>query len=47
MLRDVIEGPAKVARLRLENVLAAQLVADTKIGESLPLLAFTARNSRS
>jgi WD40 repeat protein len=43
MLRDVIEGPAKVARLRLENGLAAQLVADTDSGESLPLLAFTLR----
>ena len=43
MLREVIEGPAKVARLRLENGLAAQLVADTASGESLPLLAFTLR----
>jgi hypothetical protein len=43
MLRDVIEGPAKVARLRLENGLSAQLVADTNSGESLPLLAFTLR----
>ncbi len=43
MLRDVIEQPAKVARLRLENGLAAQLVADTDSGEALPLLAFTLR----
>jgi energy-coupling factor transporter ATP-binding protein EcfA2 len=43
MLRDVIEGPAKVARLRLDNGLAAQLVADTDSGEALPLLAFTLR----
>ncbi|HEV7450773.1 MAG TPA: TIR domain-containing protein, partial [Pseudonocardiaceae bacterium] len=43
MLRDVIEQPAKVARLRLENDLAAQLVADTDSGEALPLLAFTLR----
>ncbi len=43
MLRDVIEGPAKVARLRLENGLAAGLVADTGSGEALPLLAFTLR----
>ncbi len=43
MLRDVIEGPAKVARLRLENGLAAALVADTASGEALPLLAFTLR----
>ncbi|MCA1693775.1 MAG: WD40 repeat domain-containing protein, partial [Actinobacteria bacterium] len=43
MLREVIKGPAKVARLRLEDGLAAQLVADTESGESLPLLAFTLR----
>jgi WD40 repeat protein len=43
MLRDVIEGPAKVARLRLDNGLAAQLIADTDSGEALPLLAFTLR----
>ncbi len=43
MLRDIIEGPAKVARLRLDNGLAAQLVADTGSGEALPLLAFTLR----
>jgi hypothetical protein len=43
MLRDVIEEPAKVARLRLDNGLAAQLVADTGGGEALPLLAFTLR----
>jgi type II secretory pathway predicted ATPase ExeA len=39
MLREVIEGPAKVARLRLEEGLAAVLVADTDSGETLPLLA--------
>jgi hypothetical protein len=43
MLRDVIEGPATVARLRLEDGLAAQLIADTDSGEALPLLAFTLR----
>ncbi len=43
MLRDVIEQPAKVTRLRLDNGLAAQLVADTDSGEALPLLAFTLR----
>ncbi|MDQ3762669.1 MAG: TIR domain-containing protein [Actinomycetota bacterium] len=43
MLREVIEQPAKVARLRLENGLAAALVADTGSGEALPLLAFTLR----
>ncbi|MCA1820695.1 MAG: TIR domain-containing protein [Pseudonocardia sp.] len=43
MLRDVIEQPAKVARLRLEDGLAALLVADTESGEALPLLAFILR----
>jgi energy-coupling factor transporter ATP-binding protein EcfA2 len=43
MLREVIEGPAKVARLRLDDGLAAALVADTTSGEALPLLAFTLR----
>ncbi len=43
MLREVIERPAKVARLHLENGLAATLVADTGSGEALPLLAFTLR----
>jgi Novel STAND NTPase 1/TIR domain len=43
MLRDVIEQPAKVARLRLGGGLAAALVADTDSGEALPLLAFTLR----
>ena len=43
MLREVIERPAKVARLRLEDGLAAALVADTASGEALPLLAFTLR----
>ncbi|MGH3852769.1 MAG: TIR domain-containing protein [Pseudonocardiaceae bacterium] len=41
MLRDVIEAPAKMARLRLDDGLAAVLVADTGSGEALPLLAFT------
>jgi WD40 repeat protein/type II secretory pathway predicted ATPase ExeA len=40
MLREVIEQPAKTARLRLEDGLAAALVADTHSGEALPLLAF-------
>ncbi|MGH3772064.1 MAG: TIR domain-containing protein, partial [Pseudonocardiaceae bacterium] len=43
MLREVIERPAKVARLRLDDGLAAALVADTGSGEALPLLAFTLR----
>jgi WD40 repeat protein/energy-coupling factor transporter ATP-binding protein EcfA2 len=42
-LRDVIEQPAKVARLRLDEGLAAQLVTDTRSGEALPLLAFILR----
>ncbi|MDQ2882329.1 MAG: TIR domain-containing protein, partial [Actinomycetota bacterium] len=43
MLREVIERPAKVARLRLDEGLAAALVADTASGEALPLLAFLLR----
>jgi TIR domain/WD domain, G-beta repeat len=43
MLRDVIEQPARVVRLRLDDGLAAALVADTDSGEALPLLAFTLR----
>ncbi|MGH3808368.1 MAG: TIR domain-containing protein, partial [Pseudonocardiaceae bacterium] len=43
MLREVIEQPARVARLRLDNGLAAALVAGTGSGEALPLLAFTLR----
>ena len=42
-LREVIEGPAKMARLRLEDGLTALLVADSGSGEALPLLAFTLR----
>ncbi len=42
-LREVIEQPAKAARLRLDDGLATQLVADTDSGEALPLLAFTLR----
>ena len=38
MLRDVIEQPAKVARLRLEDGLAAALVADTGSGEALVVI---------
>ncbi|MGH3833356.1 MAG: TIR domain-containing protein, partial [Pseudonocardiaceae bacterium] len=43
MLREVIDGPAKLARLRLDDGLAAELVADTDSGEALPLLAFILR----
>jgi energy-coupling factor transporter ATP-binding protein EcfA2 len=42
-LRDVIEEPARVARLQLDDGLVAQLVADTDSGDALPLLAFTLR----
>jgi WD40 repeat protein/type II secretory pathway predicted ATPase ExeA len=42
-LREVIERPAKVARLRLDKGLATQLVDDTDSGEALPLLAFILR----
>ncbi len=43
VLREVIEKPAKVARLRLDDGLVTQLVADTDSGEALPLLAFILR----
>ncbi|MGH3826357.1 MAG: TIR domain-containing protein, partial [Pseudonocardiaceae bacterium] len=42
-LREVIERPAKVARLHIDEGLAAQLVRDTDSGEALPLLAFILR----
>ncbi|MGH3708786.1 MAG: TIR domain-containing protein, partial [Pseudonocardiaceae bacterium] len=42
-LREVIERPAKVARLHLDEGLATQLVRDTDSGEALPLLAFILR----
>ncbi len=42
-LREVIEQPATVARLRLDDGLAAALAADTNSGEALPLLAFILR----
>jgi TIR domain/WD domain, G-beta repeat len=40
-LRDVIEGPARLAGIGIEPDLVARLVADTDSGEALPLLAFT------
>ncbi|MGH3700582.1 MAG: TIR domain-containing protein, partial [Pseudonocardiaceae bacterium] len=43
MLRDVIEQPARLARLRLDDGLVGQLIADTDNGKALPLLAFTLR----
>ena len=40
MLPTVVEGPARVAGLRLEPELVPRLVHDTGSGEALPLLAF-------
>jgi hypothetical protein len=40
-LRVVIEGPARLAGIEVDEDLVAQLVADTDSGEALPLLAYT------
>ncbi|MGH3810976.1 MAG: TIR domain-containing protein, partial [Pseudonocardiaceae bacterium] len=40
-LREVIEGPARLAGIGVDDELVARLVADTDTGEALPLLAFT------
>ncbi|WP_167768744.1 TIR domain-containing protein [Nocardia sp. CS682] len=40
-LRAVIEGPARVAGLTIEDGLVEALLADTGTGDALPLLAFT------
>ena len=40
-LRSVIEEPAKLAGLRVEEDLVTRLVSDTGSGDALPLLAFT------
>lgn len=40
-LRLVIEGPARLAGIDVEDHLVARLVEDTDTGEALPLLAFT------
>ncbi len=40
-LRAVIEGPAQLAGIGVDEDLVARLVADTDSGEALPLLAFT------
>jgi WD40 repeat protein len=40
-LRAVIEGPARIAGIRVEDELVDRLVADTDSGAALPLLAFT------
>ncbi|MGH3693202.1 MAG: TIR domain-containing protein [Pseudonocardiaceae bacterium] len=40
-LRAVIEGPAQLAEIEVDEDLVVRLVADTDSGEALPLLAFT------
>ena len=40
-LREVIQGPARLAGIDVEEHLVARLVEDTGTGEALPLLAFT------
>ena len=40
-LRLVIEGPARLAGINVEDELVARLVEDTDSGDALPLLAFT------
>ena len=40
-LRDVIEGPARLAGIDVDPSLVVRLVNDTDGGEALPLLAFT------
>ena len=40
-LRDVIEGPAQLAGIDIDEDLVARLVAETDSGEALPLLAYT------
>jgi hypothetical protein len=41
LLPQVIEGPARLAGLKVDEELVARLVADTDSGDALPLLAFT------
>ncbi|MEU0877448.1 TIR domain-containing protein [Lentzea sp. NPDC005914] len=40
-LRTVIEGPARLAGIKVGEDLVARLVEDTESGDALPLLAFT------
>ncbi|MGH3824220.1 MAG: toll/interleukin-1 receptor domain-containing protein [Pseudonocardiaceae bacterium] len=40
-LRAVIQGPAQLAGINVDDDLVARLVTDTDSGEALPLLAFT------
>jgi hypothetical protein len=44
-LRSVIEGPARVAGINVDEDLVPRLVADTGSGGALPLLAYTSPNS--
>ena len=40
-LREVIQGPARLAGIEVDDELVARVIADTDSGEALPLLAFT------
>ncbi|MGH3709630.1 MAG: TIR domain-containing protein [Pseudonocardiaceae bacterium] len=40
-LRAVIQGPARLAGIEVDDELVARMVADTDDGQALPLLAFT------
>ena len=40
-LAQVIEGPARIAKLKLEDGLVQAMIDDTKTAHALPLLAFT------
>ena len=40
-LSVVIDGPARLVGIEVEQELVARLVADTEGGEALPLLAYT------
>jgi len=42
-IRDVIEGPARVARLRVDGALVAAAMQDAATEDALPLLAFALR----
>jgi WD40 repeat protein len=42
-VREIIEGPANVAGIRVANDLVATVLADMKVADALPLLAFTLR----
>jgi hypothetical protein len=41
LLPQVIEGPARLAGLRVDAELVGRMVEDTESGDALPLLAFT------